>query len=85
VRLRLTPTVAGQLHALNHKARAEVVALIVNAALAGIDVKQLLGARQELRNLGLLINQSLRVSRGTETNVVVLNQAVEVINNLTKK
>ena len=85
VRLRLTPTLATQLHALPHRARAEAVALTLNASLAGIDVARLLGYRQQLVNLGNLINQSLRVSRGQLVNLVALQQAMAVLKQLTQK
>ena len=82
VRLRLTPAVAQELHALPHQARAEAVAMLVNAGLAGVSVVQLLGYRQELKNLGLLINQSLRLNRGQAVNVVALEKAMDIVNKL---
>lgn len=67
------------------RVRAEVVALLVNSALAGVPVGQLVGYRQELKNLGLLLNQSLRVSRGVACDAVVVAKAAEVIQKLIQR
>ena len=82
VRLRLGQATAEQLRCLPHGVRAEVVTLVVNAALARVPVSQLVGYRQELKNLGLLLNQSLRSSRGKSVDVVALAKVVEVVNKL---
>ena len=85
VRLRLTPAVATQLAELPHTTRAEVVALLVNAGLNGIDATCLVGQRQELVNLGRLLNQSLRVIRGHAFDVASAYRAVAILNSLTEK
>ena len=87
MRLRLEPAAAQKLRELPATVRAEVLTLLVNASLGkqGIEVASLAGYRQELKNLGLLINQSLRVSRGQTVNVVAVEQVVEVINRLTQR
>ena len=85
VRLRLGKATAEQLRQLPHAVRAEVVTLAVNAALAGVAVPELVGYRQELRNLGTLINQSLKFSRGVLTNPVAVEKVVQLINQLVKQ
>jgi len=87
IKLRLEPAVAQKLRELPPALRAEVVALIINASLGkqGVQVASLTGYRQELKNLGLLLNQSLRLSHGQAFDVVVVEQVVEVINQLTQR
>lgn len=85
VRLRLSPTVALQLRDLPARARAEVIALVTNAALAKVPIVQLVGYRQELKNLGLLLNQSLRVSSGRSVNVEAVARVGEVISRLIQR
>ena len=85
VRLRLGQNAATQLRELPARVRSEVVTLTVNAALAGVPVVQLVGYRQQLVNLGNLINQSLRVSRGQSVNVEAVKQAAEVIQKLIQR
>jgi len=85
LRLRLAPAAAEPLRELPMRVRAEVVALLVNAALAGVPLAQLVGYRQELKNLGLLLNQSLRVSRGVACDVEAVERAVEVISKLIQR
>jgi NAD-dependent DNA ligase len=65
--------------------RSEVVTLTVNAALAGVPVAQLVGYRQQLVNLGNLINQSLRASRGRVADVVAVERAADVISKLIQR
>lgn len=85
VRLRLGQAAAEQLRGLPARVRSEVATLAINAALAGVPVARLVGYRQELKNLGLLINQSLRVSRGQSCDVEALAQAVGVVLKLTQR
>lgn len=85
IRLRLTPSAAEQLAGLHYTVRAEIVALLVTTGLMDVDPAQLVGARQELVNLGRLLNQSLRVACGTAFDVSVAQRAVSIINALTKR
>jgi len=85
VRLRLAPAAAEQLRPLPARVRAEVATLTLNAALAGVPVTDLVGYRQQLVNLGNLINQSLRVSRGQSFDVVAVERAAEVISKLIQR
>jgi hypothetical protein len=85
VRLRLGQAAAEQLRELPARVRSEVATLAINAALAGVPVARLVGCRQELKNLGLLLNQSLRVSRGQSVNVEALAQAVGVVQKLSQR
>ena len=85
LRLRLAPAAAEPLRELPARVRAEVVALLVNAALAGVPVERLVGFRQELKNLGLLINQSLRVSCGQSVNVEAVERVAGVISKLIQR
>jgi hypothetical protein len=64
-----------------------VLTLLVNATLGkqGIEVASLAGFRQELKNLGLLLNQSLRVSQGQVFNVEAVEKVVAVIQQLTQR
>jgi len=87
MRLRIEPSAVQKLRELPPTVRAEVLTLLVNATLGtqGVDVASLVGYRQELRNLGILINQSLRLSHGQTVNVATLQQAVELLNQLTQR
>lgn len=85
VRLRIAPAAAEQLQPLPARVRAEVVTLLINSALAHVPIERLAGFRQELKNLGLLLNQSLRVSRGQSCDVVAVKSAAEVINKLIQR
>jgi hypothetical protein len=85
VRLRLTPATADQLNGLPARIRAEVATMALNCALAGIPVAEVVGYRRELKNLGLLLNQSLRISRGQSVNVEAVERVVDVIEKLTNR
>ena len=87
MRLRIEPAAAQKLRELPATVRAEVLTLLVNATLGkqGVQVESLIGYRQELKNLGILINQSLRLSHGQTVNVATLQQVVEVISQLTQR
>jgi hypothetical protein len=47
-----------------------------------MEVNKLIEAAKELRRLGVLINQSLRVSGGQNVDMEALNLAAKRINNL---
>lgn len=46
------------------------------------DLQQLITAANELRRLGVLVNQSLRVSAGRDVDAAALQQAAKQINQL---
>jgi len=87
IRLKIEPAAAQKLRELPATVRAEVLTLLVNATLGkqGIEVASLAGFRQELKNLGLLLNQSLRVSQGQVFNVEAVEKVVAVIQQLTQR
>ncbi|HXT10725.1 MAG TPA: hypothetical protein VN873_04115 [Candidatus Angelobacter sp.] len=81
-RARLPKGLAAQLQALPPGLRGRTMAFIVLAHVNGLDVQKLIAAAGELRRLGVLVNQSLRVSGGRNVDAAALNQAVERINQL---
>lgn len=58
------------------------MAFIILAHIGGMEVNKLIEAAKELRRLGVLINQSLRVSGGQNVDMEALNLAAKRINNL---
>ena len=87
IKLRLEPAAAQKLRQLPASVRAEVLALLINAALGqqAIEIASLAGYRQELKNLGLLLNQSLRLSCGQTFDVAAVEKTVAVIQQLTTR
>jgi hypothetical protein len=75
-RARLPKALAEQLQALPPGLRGRTVAFIVLAHTGGLDVRQLVAASTELHRLGVLLNQSLRVSAGRGVDVPTLHEAV---------
>ena len=81
-RPRLPNGLAAQLKALPPSVRGRAVAFIIQAHAAGLDVKKMTESAMELRRLGVLLNQSLRVSGGRKVDVEALELAVKRINSL---
>ena len=81
-RPRLPNGLAAQLKALPPSVRGRTVAFIILAHIGGMEVNKLIEAAKELRRLGVLINQSLRVSGGQNVDMEALNLAAKRINNL---
>ena len=73
---------ANQLMALKRGLRGRTVAFILMSHAQGLDVQKLIESGGELRRLGVLLNQSLRVSRGTSVDTDALASAVKLIGGL---
>jgi hypothetical protein len=58
------------------------VAFIILAHTAGLDLPKLVASASELRRLGVLLNQSLRVSRGSSVDMEALRDAVQKVKEL---
>lgn len=81
-RARLPLALAAQLNALQPGLRGRTVALILLAHTTGLDLRQLVGSAPELRRLGVLINQSLRLSRGRGVDLPAVDQAAKKVSAL---
>jgi hypothetical protein len=83
IRIRLPGEEAVRYLALPPRERSIAVAMILRS-VDGIDLKTLVVMRNELVNLGTLINQSLRVSQGKSVNEIALTDAVKLLKTLTR-
>jgi hypothetical protein len=81
-RSHLPIALANQLMALKRGLRGRTVAFIILSHAQGLDVQKLVAAADELRRLGVLINQSLRVSRGSSVDGEALQAAVRQVKGL---
>ena len=81
-RSHLPIALANQLMALKRGLRGRTVAFIIMSHAQGLDVQKLIESGVELRRLGVLLNQSLRVSRGTSVDTDALASAVKLIGGL---
>ena len=81
-RARLPKDLAEPLMALPRGIRGRTVGLILLAHNQGLDIHKLVSAATEMRRLGVLLNQSLRVSRGTSVDTDALASAVKLIGGL---
>jgi hypothetical protein len=81
-RARLPQGLAGQFMGLKRGLRGRTVAFIILAHTKGLDVPSLVSAATEMRRLGVLLNQSLRVSRGNSVDTDALASAVKLIGGL---
>jgi hypothetical protein len=81
-RARLPQALAGPLMALPRGIRGRTVGLILLAHNQGLDIQKLVSAATELRRLGVLLNQSLRVSRGSSVDAQALRDAVQKVKGL---
>jgi len=81
-RARLPQGLAGQFMGLKRGLRRRTVAFIILAHTQGLDVPSLVSATTELRRLGVLLNLSLRVSRGTSIDANALREAVQKVKGL---
>jgi hypothetical protein len=81
-RPRLPNGLAVQLKALPPSVRGRLVAFIIQAHTEGVDIKELIKSAAELRSLGVLLNQSLRVSKGMNVDTKALGLAAKRINDL---
>ena len=81
-RARLPKDLAVPLMSLPRGIRGRTVGLILLAHNQGLDIHKLVSAATEMRRLGVLLNQSLRVSRGTSVDTDALASAVKLIGGL---
>ena len=81
-RARLPQGLAGQLSALPRGLRGRTIGFIVLAHATGLDVQKLVAAVSELRRLGVLLNLSLRVAKGTSVDVQALRTATQLVKGL---
>lgn len=81
-RSRLPQQLAGQLLSLPRGLRGRTVGFIILAHATGLDVQKLVESANELRRLGVLLNQSLRVSRGTAVDAQALREATKLVKGL---
>ena len=73
LRIRLSKGMASRLASLPPRSRSRAVAFLLASVQDGLDLAELLQARRELISLGVLINQSLRLSWGQTTDGVALH------------
>ena len=81
-RSRLPRRLAEQLLALPRGIRGRTIGFILLGHTSGLELRRLVEATVELRRLGVLMNQSLRVSRGTLSDPEALALAVKQIKEL---
>ena len=81
-RARLPMPLAQQLMQLPPGLRGRTLALIVQAHVAGLDLQKLVESADQLRRLGVLLNQSLRVSRGLSVDVPALQETAKKVDAL---
>jgi len=70
---------ANQFLKLKRNLRGRTIAFIIIAHTRGLDVQKLIEAASEMRRLGVLINQSLRVSRGTSVDINAVESVAKLI------
>jgi len=85
IRIRINQELGERLATLRPVLRGQVVATVLEAHAAEVDLAELLAARRELVRLGTLINQSLRASRGSLPDAAAVQEAADIIIALTKK
>jgi hypothetical protein len=73
---------ANELEALPRTLRGRTVAFVLLAHVQGLDLGKLVEAGDNLHRLGVLINQSLKLSHGQEVDRVALAEAVQLIKKL---
>ena len=81
-RARLPLPLARQLMALAPGLRGRTMAFLVQAHVHGLDLQKLVESAPELRRLGVLINQSLRLSRGRGVDIPAVEQAAKKVDAL---
>ena len=85
IRIRINREMGERLAGLRPVLRGQVVATVLEAHAAGVDLAELLAVRRELVRLGTLLNQSLRVSRGALPDAAAVQDAAQIITALTRK
>ena len=76
---RLPEALGNQLLALKRLQRGKTIAFVVLAHASGLDLKAMIGAGESMHRLGVLLNQSLRVSKGSAVDRVALAEAVALV------
>lgn len=77
LRIRLSKGSAQRFLSLPPRSRSRVVSFLLASVQDGLDLTELLQARRELISLGVLINQSLRLSWGQTTDAVALRELLK--------
>jgi len=85
IRIRINDDMGERLASLRPVLRGQVVATVLEAHAAGVDLAELLAVRRELARLGTLLNQSLRVSRGLLPDAAAVQEAASLIAAITRK
>ena len=85
IRIRLQNEMGERLAGLRPVLRGQVVATVLEAHAAGVDLAELLAVRRELVRVGTLLNQSLRASRGALPDAAAVRDAAQIITALTRK
>ena len=81
-RSRLPMEMANELEALPRALRGRTIAFILLAHVQGLYLGKLVEAGDSLHRLGVLINQSLKLSHGQEVDQAALAEAVQLIKKL---
>lgn len=79
IRIRLSKGVASRFASLPPRSRSRAVSFLLASVQEGLDLAELLQARRELISLGVLINQSLRLSWGQSTDGVALHALMKIL------
>jgi hypothetical protein len=82
LRIRLSSEAMAKYKSIPPLARQRLVSMILVAEAEQVDLKELLGLRKVLVNLGTLINQSLRTTWGQTTDGAAASELVRVLRRL---
>jgi len=78
IRIRISKPVASRLSSLPPLSRGRAISFLLASTQEGLDLNELLLARRDLISLGVLINQSLRLSWGETTDGVALHALLKI-------
>jgi hypothetical protein len=88
VRCRVRGQLGASLHLMPRRMCSRAVAMVLAASAEGIDLDKLIAAREELRRVGLLLNQSCMISHQMGVPEAALGarteRAIELINALVR-
>lgn len=62
MQIRLPPSVAARFQGLSPRLRGQAIAAVLTGAIDGVDVRTLLTSLEELRRVGVNLNQLLHIS-----------------------
>lgn len=79
IRIRLPKQFGTELKRYTPRARGRLLAMLWIERSMLLDLDALIGMRRELANLGTLINQSLKISGGQQTDTKALAQCVQLL------